>query len=142
MSEETPMNTRGRTILVADDEAHILHVVSLKLRNAGYEVLTAADGEEAFEVACATPPDLVITDLQMPFMTGLEFAARLRAHPPTAHIPALLLTARGHALSQADLANTAIREVLSKPFSPREVLARVEAMLGGAPSADAGAEAA
>ena len=129
-----------RRILVADDEAHILHVVSLKLRNAGYEVLTAADGEEAYEIVCAQMPDLVITDLQMPYLTGLEFAAKMKANPKTAKIPALLLTARGHALSQADIAQTAIREVLGKPFSPREILAKVEALLGATPregSADA-----
>lgn len=127
----------ARTILVADDEAHITAVVALKLRNAGFVVITAADGEEAYEHACAKLPDLIITDLQMPYMDGLALATRLRANPNTAGIPTILLTARGHALSQADIAQTTIREVLSKPFSPREVLAKVEAILAD-PRADGG----
>ncbi|RPI59235.1 MAG: response regulator, partial [Planctomycetaceae bacterium] len=67
-----------KKILVADDEAHILHVVSMKLKNAGYEIITAMDGEEAAELAKAELPDLVITDYQMPIMTGLEFCKSLR----------------------------------------------------------------
>lgn len=120
--------------LVVDDESHITHVVSLKLTNAGFDVVTACDGEEAFELACANPPHIVITDLQMPYMSGLELCERLRQHKATAEVPAILLTARGHALSATDLAKTNIKEVLSKPFSPREVLAKAEGLLGATPS--------
>ena len=62
----------SKRVLVVDDEAFIVNVVELKLRNAGYEVLKAVDGEEAFEVATQEIPDLVITDFQMPYMTGIE----------------------------------------------------------------------
>ncbi len=120
------------TILVADDEAHITHVVALKLRNAGYTVLTASDGEEAFELATAHKPDLIITDLQMPYLTGLELCARLRKSVATSTIPAIMLTARGHALANADLERTNVRLVLSKPFSPRAILGEVQRLLGGA----------
>ncbi|TVQ60244.1 MAG: response regulator [Phycisphaerales bacterium] len=116
--------------LVVDDEAHITHVVALKLRNAGFEVFTASDGEEAYEIACAELPDIVITDLQMPYMTGLELCEQLKRNTATEKIPAILLTARGHALSSDDLSKTNIREVLGKPFSPREVLSKAAAMLG------------
>lgn len=119
-----------RTALVVDDEAHITHVVTLKLRNAGFEVFTASDGEEAYEIACAKHPDIVITDLQMPYMTGLELCEQLRRNPATESIPAILLTARGHALSPDDIARTNIKEVLGKPFSPREVLQKAAALLG------------
>lgn len=121
----------GKIALVVDDEPHIVHVVALKLRNAGLEVLTASDGEQAYEIACKERPDIVISDLQMPYMSGLELCTRLRENPDTSATPALLLTARGHALSQDDLAKTNIAEVLAKPFSPREILAKVEALLGG-----------
>lgn len=121
------------TALVVDDEAHITHVVALKLRNAGFTVLTAGDGEQAYEIACAEQPDIVITDLQMPYMTGLELCEQLRRNPTTAQIPAILLTARGHALSADDLSKTNIREVLGKPFSPREVLNKAETLLGAQP---------
>ena len=117
-------------ILAADDEAHILHVVSLKLTNAGYDVITAEDGEEAYEMALARQPDLVITDYQMPYLTGLELCQKLKAHELTANTPALMLTARGFTLPAEALEQTNIADVLSKPFSPREVLARVQEIIG------------
>ncbi len=119
----------GKVALVVDDEQHIVHVVALKLRNAGLEVITASDGEQAYELASKSPPDIVITDLQMPYMNGLELCQKLRENPATSAVPALMLTARGHALSKEDLAGTNISEVLAKPFSPREILSRVEALL-------------
>ena len=116
-------------ILVVDDETHITHVVSLKLRNAGYDVTTAADGEEALERALSENPRLVITDLQMPYMSGLELCIKLREHSLTRNTPVIMLTARGHALDETELAKTNIREVMAKPFSPRQILESVEAML-------------
>lgn len=120
----------GRKILVVDDEAHILQVLSLKLRNAGHEVITARDGEEAFESALREPPDLVITDFQMPYMTGLELVHAMAGEPATAQVPVIVLTARGYAIDEEDLAIGNIKDVLSKPFSPRAILARVDAILG------------
>lgn len=116
-------------ILVVDDEAHIVQVVSLKLRNAGYEVMTAVDGEEAFEVARRALPDMVITDFQMPYMSGLDLCRSMAEYEPTSKIPVLMLTARGYALEPQDLAIGNIRNVIAKPFSPRAVLAQVEAIL-------------
>ncbi len=116
-------------ILVVDDEAHILHVLSLKLRNAGYEVTTAVDGEEAFDVASQEPPDRVIPDFPMPSLTGLELCRALAGHAPTARVPVLILTARGFALDAADLKIGNIRGVVSKPFSPRAVLQVVKEAL-------------
>ena len=120
----------AKTILVVDDEAHIVQVLSLKLRNAGYLVQTAADGEEAFETARADCPDLVIADFQMPYMTGIELCRALAADPVTADVPVLILTARGYAIDDADLAVGNIRDVVSKPFSPRGILKQVEGLLG------------
>ena len=111
---------------MVDDEAHITHVVALKLRNAGYEVDTAGDGEEGFELASSGSYDLVITDIQMPYMTGLELAQKLFTQQRTKTTPIIVLTARGYKIDQATLGDTNIREILSKPFSPREVLSRVE----------------
>jgi two-component system phosphate regulon response regulator PhoB len=113
---------------------HIVHVLTLKLRNAGFDVRTAGDGEEGSELATQDPPDLIITDLQMPYLNGLEMCAKLKKHPATASVPAIMLTARGHALAPADLATTNIRLVLSKPFSPRQVLEEVEKALGRPPA--------
>ncbi|HVP72794.1 MAG TPA: response regulator [Phycisphaerales bacterium] len=119
-------------ILVVDDEAHILQVLSLKLRNAGYEVLTAVDGEEALEYATRQTIDVVISDYQMPYMTGLDLCRALARNPATANVPVLLLTARGHTLDPEDLTLRNIRDVLSKPFSPRAVVDLVQRLLDGA----------
>lgn len=110
------------TILVCDDEPHILHVVSTKLKNGGFEVVTAADGEEGLELATRHQPNLIITDYQMPVLSGLELCAKLRADPRTQRIPVIMLTARGFSLGDQELADTNIRKVLPKPFSPREIL--------------------
>ncbi len=121
-----------RTILVADDESHILHVVSLKLKNAGYRVLTARDGQEALEIAQQEKPDLLITDYHMPQLSGLELCRKLKQDPATAHIPAIMLTARGYELEPADTEQSGILRMLSKPFSPWHLLSTVEEVLSGA----------
>ena len=118
-----------RTILVADDESHILHVVSLKLRNAGYRVVTARDGQEALEMAQQERPDLLITDYHMPQLNGLELCRRLKQDPKTTGIPAIMLTARGYELEPSDTEQSGILRMLSKPFSPRHLLSTVEEVL-------------
>ncbi|MEI7835935.1 MAG: response regulator [Planctomycetota bacterium] len=125
----------SKKILVADDEAHILHVVSMKLRNAGYDIVTAVDGEEALELCKSECPDLLITDYQMPYMDGLELCMALRATEATRGIPAVMLTARGFDIPAADMTAAGILACLAKPFSPREVLRKVEELLGVAAEA-------
>jgi two-component system, OmpR family, alkaline phosphatase synthesis response regulator PhoP len=119
----------AKTILVADDESHILHVVSLKLRNAGFTVVTARDGQEALDLAQQQHPDLLITDYHMPQLSGLELCQRLRQDPGTSGIPTIMLTARGYQLEPADTEKSGIRRMLSKPFSPRQLLATVNEVL-------------
>jgi two-component system, OmpR family, alkaline phosphatase synthesis response regulator PhoP len=118
-----------KTILVADDESHILNVVSLKLRNAGYRVLTARDGQEAYELALAEKPDLLITDYHMPRMSGLELCRMLKHDPSTRSMPAIMLTARGYSLEPQDTGQSGVLRMLSKPFSPRQLLATVNELL-------------
>ena len=118
-----------RTILVADDESHILHVVSLKLRNAGYRVLTAHDGQEALEAAQQERPDLLITDYHMPQLSGLELCRRLKQDASMPQIPVIMLTARGYHLEPQDTEQSGILKMLSKPFSPRQLLATVNEVL-------------
>jgi two-component system phosphate regulon response regulator PhoB len=124
-----------KTILVADDESHILNVVSLKLRNAGFNVLTAHDGQEALDIASSEHPDLLITDYHMPQLSGLELCHRLRNEPATASIPAIMLTARGYSLDDGDTQESGILRMISKPFSPRQLLAAVNEVLGAVPVA-------
>src|SRR3954465_795722 len=119
-----------KKILVADDETHILHVVSLKLRNAGFVVITARDGQEALELVQQNRPDLIITDYHMPQLSGLELCQRLKQDPATNGIPAIMLTARGYHLEPTDTEQSGILRMLSKPFSPRHLLATVNEVLG------------
>ncbi|OPX21811.1 MAG: hypothetical protein B1H04_06040 [Planctomycetales bacterium 4484_123] len=106
--------------------------MAMKLSNAGYEALTAEDGEEALELCLTEGPQLVITDYQMPLMTGLEMCRQLRQHDQTRELPVLMLTARGFDISPEEMASAGIVDVLSKPFSPREVLEKVRALIGQA----------
>lgn len=122
----------AQRILAVDDEAHILHVVCMKLRNAGFEVITAVDGEEALELAKAEKPDLIISDYQMPIMSGMEFLKALRKCAEMKTVPAIMLTARGFDIEDGELAEAGISAVLAKPFSPREVLEKVQQLLPAA----------
>ena len=119
-------------ILVVDDEAHIVQVVAIKLRNAGLEVETASDGEEALAALRREWFDLVVTDLQMPVMSGIELARAMAADQALARIPVLMLTARGHLLREVEADSANIARVVHKPFSPRGLLADVVELLGRA----------
>ncbi len=127
-------------ILVCDDEMHIRAIIAQKLRAAGHTVVEAPDGQAGFDAASKSPPRLVITDFQMPFMSGLEMCKALKANASTASTPVLMLTARGYILSPEDLATTNIRSVIGKPFGVRQLLEKVESMLAGAASGQPGAE--
>lgn len=120
----------SKRIVIADDEPAITHVIALKLSGAGFETAVAQDGEEAFDLCMEESPALVVTDLQMPYMNGLELAKRLKETESTAGVTVLMLTARGFSLEPAELAQTNIVQVLSKPFSPRDVLALVKELTG------------
>ncbi len=126
MQNGNPVNAR---ILVVDDEAHIVQVVALKFRNAGLEVETAGDGDEALALVRRTPFDLVVTDLQMPTMSGIELARAMAADATLARIPVLMLTARGHLLREGEADSANIARVVHKPFSPRGLLADVMELL-------------
>lgn len=123
-------------VLVVDDETHIRHVVGLKLRSAGYGVVTAEDGEEGLTAAIEHRPHVIISDYHMPYMTGLELCLSLKQHPATRDTPVIMVTSRGFNLRQDYLAKTSVTDVISKPFSPREILARIEALLAEHPRAD------
>lgn len=128
--------SRGIVLLV-DDEPHIPLVVGRRLTAAGYEVVTAPDGEEALEAAKEAHPAIIITDLQMPFMSGAELAAALRADPALRDIPVVLLTARGYVLPPEEQNAPNIRRFLAKPFSVHQILETVEQLLGYAGDTEA-----
>jgi two-component system, OmpR family, alkaline phosphatase synthesis response regulator PhoP len=118
-----------KTALLVDDEFHIVQVMAIKLRNNGFNVLTAENGQQAYTMACQSRPDIIVTDFQMPVMSGLELIEKLRQTPETAHIPVIMLTARGFAIEEPQQQHLRISACLSKPFSPREVLQTVEEVL-------------
>ncbi len=118
-----------RKAMVVDDEFHIVQVVAIKLRNNGFNVITADNGADAYTLACEQKPDIVITDYQMPKLSGLELIEKMRSNPDTAQIPVIMLTARGFAIDDEQKQKLGISVCLSKPFSPREVLGTVEDVL-------------
>ena len=119
----------GKKVLVVDDEIHIIHVVAIKLRNNGFEVISAGDGAEGFKLACEERPDIIVTDFQMPIMTGLEMVEKLRGCEQTKDTPVIMLTARGFAIGDEQKRDLQISECLSKPFSPKELLRDIEDIL-------------
>lgn len=117
-------------IHVCDDEPHILLAVSLKFSKAGFQVTSANDGQAAWEAIQRDPPQLVITDLQMPRLDGLGLIKRLRAAPELHSIPVILLTAKGFELDEEELrAEYGLLQVFCKPFSPRELVAVANSLM-------------
>ena len=121
-----------RKALVVDDEFHIVQVVSIKLKNNGFDVTTAENGEMAYDLVCENTPDIIVTDYQMPVMSGLELIQKLRQNPDTVHIPVIMLTARGFSIEEDQKKQLNIAACLGKPFSPREVLQTIEDVLAHA----------
>jgi two-component system response regulator ResD len=123
---------RRRTILVVDDEATITEVVSRYLRRAGYRAETAADGAQAVAVAADARPDLVVLDLMLPRIGGLEVMRRLREQDRgtgAAPIPIILLTARGEETDRITGLRLGADDYVVKPFSPAELVARIDTVL-------------
>ena len=116
-------------IIIVDDEPPIRHMLDLKLKQAGYTVYTACDGQAAYELACEHLPSLIISDYQMPGMDGLEFCQKLAANPNTMKIPVIMLTARAHKISQEEIEKTNICCSLDKPFSPRDLTSKIQELL-------------
>lgn len=119
-----------RHLLVIDDEIHIVTILKRRFEAAGWRVTLARDGRQGVEAAVACTPDAVVVDYQMPHMDGLEVAEALFANETTRSAPVLMLTARAHLIDEERLARTNIRDLLSKPFSARELLTRVEKVVG------------
>jgi DNA-binding response OmpR family regulator len=117
-------------VLVADDDDDIRDLVAFRLDRAGYEVLRAGDGQQALDLAKEHVPDLAVLDVMMPKLTGYDVTRELRANAATSRIPVILLTAR---VQEADVARgfeAGADDYVKKPFSPQELKARVQAVLG------------
>ena len=117
-------------VLVADDDPDILALVTFRLERGGYDVVAANDGEEALRLALERVPDLAVLDVMMPKLDGYEVTTRLRQNERTRRMPVVLLTAR---VQEADIARgfeVGADDYVKKPFSPQELGARVQAILG------------
>jgi DNA-binding response OmpR family regulator len=117
------------TVLVADDDIDIRDLVVFKLKQAGYTVVAVGDGPAALGAARTAAPDLALLDVMMPGMSGVDVCRELRADPATARMPVILLTAR---VMEADVETgfaAGADDYVVKPFSPRELVSRVQAVL-------------
>ena len=126
----TANDTKAARVLVADADENLLAIVSYRLERSGYVVIAANDGEEAVRLALAERPDLAVLDVMMPKLDGYEVTRRLRQHEQTRRMPVILLTARAQEADVARGFEAGADDYVRKPFSPQELRARVQAILG------------
>ena len=133
-----------KRVLIVEDEASIRDMVAFALRKADMEAVHAADARAALVAISDAPPDLILLDWMLPGMTGLELARRLRGEERTADVPIIMLTARGEELDRINGLEAGVDDYVVKPFSTRELVARIKAVLrrtqadGGTGSIEAG----
>jgi len=118
-----------KRILIVEDEASIREMVAFALRKADMAVAQAADAREALVAIADAPPDLILLDWMLPGMSGLELARRLRQEPASAEVPIIMLTARGEEIDRVNGLEAGVDDYVVKPFSTRELVARIRAVL-------------
>jgi phosphate regulon transcriptional regulator PhoB len=116
-------------ILVAEDEVDVLELIGANLKSAGFTVLKAEDGESALQQARATLPALVVLDLMLPELSGLDVCKALKSDPATKTIPIIMLTARAEEVDRIIGLELGADDYMTKPFSPRELVLRVKSVL-------------
>jgi DNA-binding response OmpR family regulator len=128
--------SRVRSIVIVEDDEDIADSISYNLEREGYRLRLAKSGEDALSLIFDRPPNLIILDLNLPQMNGFELCRRLRAEPATARVPILMLTARGDEADKVLGLNMGADDYITKPFSMRELVARVNAALRRAEGVD------
>ena len=116
-------------ILVADDDVDIRELVEFKLSTMGHDIVAVGDGAAAVEACRAQKPDLAVLDVMMPGVSGLDAIREIRADPSLADLPVILLTARAQESDVETGFHSGADDYITKPFSPRELASRVEALL-------------
>ncbi len=117
-------------ILVVDDEIYIVHILDFSLGMEGYEVVTALDGEQALQKVKTEKPSLVVLDIMMPKLDGYETCKILKSDPATRNIPVILLSAKGRNVDQKMGYQVGADDYITKPFSPRKLVERINMILG------------
>jgi two-component system, OmpR family, alkaline phosphatase synthesis response regulator PhoP len=128
MHERHEYMTKG-VILVVDDEKDLIDLVRYNLEKEGYQIISAGDGESGIALAIRQKPDLIIADLMLPGMDGLEACRQLREKDATTRIPIIILTAKTSESDRVVGLEIGADDYITKPFSPRELVARVRALL-------------
>lgn len=118
-----------KRVLVVDDEPDLVELVSYNLKKEGFLVSSASDGEEALKKIRGEKPDLVVLDLMLPGIQGMELCRIIRKDPRTENLPIIMLTAKGEEMDKVVGLEIGADDYLAKPFSPRELIARVKAIL-------------
>lgn len=117
------------SILIVEDEADILHLLTYNIQGAGFDVLTSSEGYEALRIAKQHLPDLVLLDLMLPGLDGIEVCKELKRFSQTRDIPVIILTARGEEVDRIVGLELGVDDYVVKPFSPRELILRIRAVL-------------
>jgi DNA-binding response OmpR family regulator len=125
------MAVKGATILVVDDDPVIQKLLTVNFEMEGYRVITAGDGIEGLAQVASAPPDIILLDVMMPRMDGLEVARRLKSDPKTEGIPIVLLSAKAQSLDIQSGLDVGADDYVTKPFDPLELLDKVAALIGG-----------
>jgi two-component system phosphate regulon response regulator PhoB len=123
------MKAQGKKILIVDDEASIREMIAVALEMAGYECLEADNAQQAHAIVVDELPQLILLDWMMPGSSGIEFARRLKRDDMTAEIPIIMLTAKGEEDNKIQGLEAGADDYITKPFSPRELVARLKAVL-------------
>ena len=129
---EAPSSRGSGRILVVDDEPHIRRVLSVVLEGRGYEVMMASDGLQGLDELGNDAVDLVILDLMMPGANGLEILSKIRTDPRRSDTPVIILTAKGQDTDRDAALAGGANDFLTKPFSPKKLIARIDEILGHA----------
>lgn len=116
-------------IVIAEDETMMLRAIEFRLKKEGYTIFTAEDGKKTLELALKEKPDLIISDIMMPFISGLELVSLLKSKEETKSIPIIILSAVGQENTVLEGFSLGVEDYITKPFSPNELAVRVKKAL-------------
>lgn len=121
------------TILIADDEVYMLRLLEMTFKKGGYPVVSCRDGREALATAAQVLPQLIVLDVMMPGVDGMEALRQLKGNPATRDIPVVMLSAKGQALTKVEAESAGAVLFFAKPFSPNQLLSEAQHILASAP---------